>query len=58
MQMHTLMATIAQPDKRIRVSFWISEAIDRAVEIESAKQNVNKREFLERALRAALKKAA
>lgn len=48
------MATIAH-EKRVRVVALISESVDRAVEIESAKQGVDKREFIERALKAALR---
>jgi hypothetical protein len=40
--------------QRTRVVVYLDIAVDRAVEIEAAKQNIDKRELVERALRAYL----
>lgn len=47
------MEKIAQ-DEKVRLAVFISRSVDRAVEIESAKQNIKKREFIELALREKL----
>lgn len=49
------MAKIAQTDKRARLAVWISPSIDRAIKVAAAAQGIDKREAVERALRAYLR---
>lgn len=52
---NSLMAKSITENERIRVGVDLSRIVDRAAKIEAAKLGIDKRELIERALRAFLK---